>query len=70
MQSDRKMAWLARVGFIICVLAMIFPAAWGANRIEPFVFGLPFLFFWYVLWVFLLFLGLLFFYLFDNRKAA
>lgn len=44
--------------FAICVLAMIWPGALIANRIEPYVMGLPFLFFWYVLWMAVLFLGL------------
>ncbi|ALM52802.1 hypothetical protein [Halomonas huangheensis] len=44
--------------FVICVLAMIWPGALIANRIEPYVMGLPFLFFWYVLWMAVLFLGL------------
>lgn len=45
--------------FLICTLAMVWPGALIANRIEPLVMGLPFFFFWYVLWVFLLFVGLI-----------
>ncbi len=43
--------------FLVCTLAMIWPGAVIANRIEPMIFGLPFLFFWYVLWVFMVFIG-------------
>lgn len=45
--------------FLLCTLAMIWPGALIANRIEPMVLGLPFFFFWYVLWIFLLFVGLI-----------
>lgn len=48
--------------FLICTLAMIWPGAVIANRIEPFVLGLPFFFFWYVLWVFVVFVGTLILY--------
>ncbi|MDW5378501.1 DUF3311 domain-containing protein [Halomonas sp. HP20-15] len=44
--------------FVLCTLAMIWPGALIANRIEPTVFGLPFLFFWYILWMLVLFAGL------------
>jgi hypothetical protein len=45
------------VHFAICTLAMIWPGALIGNRIEPFVMGLPFFIFWYVLWMFILFAG-------------
>ncbi|SFI16521.1 DUF3311 domain-containing protein [Modicisalibacter xianhensis] len=44
--------------FTLCTLAMIWPGALIANRIEPTVLGLPFLFFWYVLWMLILFVGM------------
>lgn len=44
--------------FAMCTLAMIWPGALIANRVQPMVFGLPFLFFWYVLWILVLFVGL------------
>lgn len=43
---------------LICWIAMIWPGALLANHIEPFVIGLPFMFFWYVLWVAIMLLGL------------
>jgi hypothetical protein len=48
--------------FLVCTLAMIWPGAVVANRIEPIILGLPFFFFWYVLWVFLVFVGTLILY--------
>lgn len=49
---------LLTVHFTLCTLAMIWPGALIANRIEPTVFGLPFLFFWYILWMLILFVGM------------
>lgn len=49
---------LVGLHFVLCTLAMIWPIATLANRVEPQVFGLPFLFFWYVLWMGLLFVGM------------
>lgn len=45
--------------FALCFLAQIWPLAGVANRIEPRILGLPFFLSWYVIWVFLIFLGLL-----------
>ena len=44
--------------FGVCTLAMVWPGALIANRIEPMVLGLPFFIFWYVLWIFILVVGL------------
>lgn len=61
---------IAAVIYAICVLAMIWPGAMLANRIEPFVFGLPFMFFWYVAWVFVLFVGLTALYWIEKTGGA
>lgn len=57
MDRKKKIIVGMSIYFLICVLAMIWPGAVIANRIEPFVLGLPFFFFWYVLWVFVVFVG-------------
>lgn len=57
MNRERKITLVMGAYFLICTLAMIWPGAVIANRIEPMIFGLPFLFFWYVLWVFMVFVG-------------
>lgn len=44
--------------FAVCVLAMVWPGALIANRVEPYVLGLPFLFFWYAAWMMVLFIGM------------
>lgn len=54
---------------IICWIAMVWPGALLANRIEPFVLGLPFMFFWYVAWVFIMFLGLVALYVVEYAKG-
>lgn len=66
MPRKRAINTAAAIGYLICVLAMIWPGALIGNRIEPFVLGLPFMFFWYVLWIFLLFVGLVVVYQLDT----
>ena len=44
--------------FLICTLAMIWPGATLANRIEPMILGLPFYLFWYLAWLMVAFIGL------------
>ncbi|UTW13465.1 DUF3311 domain-containing protein [Marinobacterium rhizophilum] len=48
---------LVGLHFAVCILAMIWPGALIANRIEPTVLGMPFLMFWYILWMGVLFVG-------------
>ena len=62
MDRRKKIIVGMSIYFMVCVLAMIWPGAVIANRIEPFVLGLPFFFFWYVLWVFVVFVGTLILY--------
>lgn len=55
---------------LICWAAMIWPGALLANRIEPFVLGLPFMFFWYVFWVAVMLIGLVVLYLVEYAGEA
>lgn len=57
MDRQKKIAIGMGIYFLICTLAMIWPGAAIANRIEPMILGLPFFFFWYVAWVFMVFVG-------------
>lgn len=57
MDRGKKIAIGMGIYFGICTIAMIWPGAVIANRIEPVILGLPFLFFWYVAWVFMVFVG-------------
>jgi len=54
---EKKIAVGMSIYFLVCTLAMIWPGALVANRIEPMILGLPFMFFWYVAWVFMVFVG-------------
>lgn len=56
--------------FAICALAMVWPGALVANRIEPMIIGLPFFLFWYVAWVFALFVGLVVAYRRDVKQEV
>lgn len=58
---------LTGLHFAVCTLAMIWPGALIANRIEPTVLGLPFLFFWYILWMLILFVGMWIAYVVRHR---
>ena len=62
MDRRKKIIVGMSIYFLVCVLAMMWPGAVIANRIEPFVLGLPFFFFWYVLWTFVVFVGTLILY--------
>ena len=57
MDRQSKIAVGMGIYFLVCTLAMILPGAVVANRIEPMILGLPFFFFWYVMWVFMVFVG-------------
>ncbi|RKD32495.1 hypothetical protein BET03_11085 [Thermohalobacter berrensis] len=45
--------------FLICALATIWPIYLIANRIKPFVLGMPFSMFWVALWIVIIFIGTL-----------
>ncbi len=42
------------IWFVICFAAIQWPGWLIANRVEPYVLGLPFMFFWAILWWLLL----------------
>ncbi len=49
--SRRAARTLALIFFAAYTLALTYPGFVPFNRIRPFVLGLPFSFFWVVLWV-------------------
>jgi hypothetical protein len=55
--------------FLVCFLANVWPIALIANRIEPFIFGLPFFIFWAVLWSLLIFIGIVALYLSEKNPG-
>jgi len=54
--------------FALCFLANIWPIAQFANHIEPIILGLPFFFFWSVMWSMLIFIGTVCLYLFEHLE--
>lgn len=63
-------SWGLLIYFAMCALAMVWPGALVANRIEPMIIGLPFFLFWYVAWVFALFVGLVVAYRRDVKQEV
>lgn len=53
---------------VLAFLPTIFPVFAVANRVEPFVFGLPFSFFWVVTWILVVFALLVVMYLVDPDR--
>jgi uncharacterized membrane protein len=55
---------------IVPFLMVIFPIFEIANKVTPFVLGLPFNFFWIVLWIVITFIAVVFLYFKDpdNKK--
>lgn len=52
----------------LAFLPTIFPVFAVANRVEPFVLGLPFSFFWVVAWILVVFSLLVAMYLMDPDR--
>ena len=55
---------------IVCWLAVIWPGALLANRIRPFVLGLPFMYFWYIAWILVMTVGLFLLYHLEYRGSG
>jgi hypothetical protein len=53
--STRAARTLLVAYFVLYTIVLTFPGALPFNRIRPLVFGLPFSFFWVLLWVALAF---------------
>ncbi|WP_047865680.1 hypothetical protein [Rubrobacter aplysinae] len=66
--SRRRFQTIFIVVMVLAFLPTIFPIFSLANRVEPFVFGLPFVFFWVVLWILVVFSLLLLMYLMDPDR--
>jgi hypothetical protein len=49
--SKRGARRLVVVTFVLYTLALTWPGVLPFNRIRPFILGLPFSFFWVILWV-------------------
>ena len=52
---------------LFILIMLIFPVFSLGNRVEPFVFGLPFSMAWVIFWIVIEFIGLLIFIKLDSR---
>ena len=69
--GGRRVATRAFVCFIIAIaLIMIFPIYGLGNRVEPYVFGMPFSMFWVVFWISVEFFGVIGFFLYEHGREA
>ena len=56
--------------FSICILAfLVFPIYSLGNRVDPFIFGLPFSLFWIIACILIQFVGILFFLFIDKEES-
>ena len=56
--------------FSIFILALlIFPIYSVGNRVDPFIFGVPFSLFWIIACIFIQFVGILFFLIIDKGES-
>lgn len=69
-RSRRKVRRLYVALAAVLVVFMVFPGYSIANRVEPFVLGLPFGLFWIMLLQAIGFLGLCGLYLFERRHEG
>jgi hypothetical protein len=51
LRLKRTAAWIAIVYFVAMAIALTFPGIVPFNTIRPFVFGIPFVFAWYIAWL-------------------
>ena len=51
LRMKRAATGTAIVYFIAMAIALTFPGINPFNTIKPFVFGIPFVFAWYILWI-------------------
>ena len=57
--------------FIICLAMVSFPGILFANRIHPYILGMPFLLFWSILWSLVIIpAGLIYLYIKEEVKRS
>ncbi|MDM5209345.1 DUF3311 domain-containing protein [Cytobacillus kochii] len=66
--KKRKFISLYVVVTMIPFLLLIFPLFELVNRPTPIILGLPFSFFWVILWIFITFVALIVLYFIDPDK--
>ncbi|MFC0582134.1 hypothetical protein [Micrococcoides hystricis] len=65
--SRRTVSMYYALFYLLCSLLMIWPGPVFADSVKAMVFGMPFMFFWYVACVLLVFAGTLVAYVLDMR---
>jgi len=55
---------------VVMALMMVFPVYALGNRVEPFVLGMPFSLAWVVFWIAVEFLGLVAFFVWEERARG
>ena len=50
-RGKRVAVWVATVYFVTMAVVLTFPGITPFNTIRPFVFGVPFVFVWYLAWI-------------------
>ena len=70
LSREQKGGLLVWVLFFVLLLAFTFPVYSIANRVDPFVMGMPFSLFWIVAWVGFEFIVLLLAYIWEYRKGV
>jgi len=63
--SKKKFNTIFIITVTIPFLLLVFPLYEIANKAEPIVMGLPFSFFWVILWIVITFIAILILYKFD-----
>ena len=66
--SRKRFQTVFVIVMVLAFLPTIFPVFAVANRVEPLVLGLPFAFFWVVLWIIVAFSLLLVLYFIDPDR--
>ncbi len=66
--SRRTVSLYYALFYLLCGLLMIWPGPVFADSVKTMVLGLPFMFFWYVMCVLLVFVGTLVAYLADKNS--
>ena len=58
------------VYFMVCLAMVSFPGTYIANKINPYILGMPFFFFWCILWS-LVFIpaGLIYLYIKEEKRG-
>jgi len=68
--KKRSIYSLFTIFFIVCILAVVFPFYAVGNRVTPYIMGMPFSMAWIVIWIILLFIGLVLLYAWESRTGG